>query len=81
MNHHDVGRGRNGVARALAGVRADVIVAGIDSDRLYPLGLQYQLARLLPGGHPVTVIESSSGHDGFLLEAEQVGSVLSSVLA
>lgn len=81
MNHHDVGRGRNGVARALAGVRADVAVAGITSDRLYPLGLQYQLARLLPGGHAVTVVDSSSGHDGFLLETEQVGAVVASILA
>ena len=81
MNHHDVGRGRNGVARALAGVRADVAVAGITSDRLYPIGLQYQLARLLPGGHPVTLIDSSSGHDGFLLETEQVGAVVASALA
>ena len=81
MNHHDVGRGRNGVARALAGVRAEVAVAGIDSDRLYPLGLQYQLARLLPGGHPVSVIESASGHDGFLLEMEQVGALVASLLA
>jgi homoserine O-acetyltransferase len=81
MNHHDVGRDRNGVARALAGVRADVAVAGITSDRLYPLGLQHQLARLLPGGHPITVIDSTSGHDGFLLEIEQVGAVVASVLA
>ena len=81
MNHHDVGRGRNGVARALAGVRAEVTVAGIDSDRLYPLGLQYQLARLLPGDRPVTVIESASGHDGFLLELDQVGAVVASALA
>ncbi|MGD0312162.1 MAG: homoserine O-acetyltransferase [Acidimicrobiales bacterium] len=81
MNHHDVGRGRNGVARALAAVRAEVTVAGIDSDRLYPLGLQYQLARLLPGDRPVTVIESLSGHDGFLLEMEQVGAVVASALA
>ncbi len=81
MNHHDVGRDRNGVSRALARVRAEVAVAGIDSDRLYPLGLQYQLARLIPGSHPVTVVESSSGHDGFLLETGQVGSVVASVLA
>jgi homoserine O-acetyltransferase len=81
MNHHDVGRDRNGIARALAGVRAEVAVAGIDSDRLYPLGLQYHLARLIPGGRPVTVVESSSGHDGFLLETEQVGAVVASVLA
>jgi homoserine O-acetyltransferase len=81
MKHQDVGRGRNGVALALSGVRADVAVAGIGSDRLYPLGLQYQLARLLPGDRAVTVIESSSGHDGFLIEKEQVGAVLASSLA
>jgi homoserine O-acetyltransferase len=81
MNHHDVGHGRNGVARALASVRAEVAVAGITSDRLYPIGLQHQLARLLPGGRPVTVIESPSGHDGFLLEIDQVGAVLASLLA
>ncbi len=81
MNHHDVGRGRNGVARALAGVRADVAVAGIRSDRLYPLGLQYQLARMLPGARPVAVVESSSGHDGFLLEIDQVGAVVASLMA
>ena len=81
MNHHDVGRGRGGVAAALAGVTAEVTVAGIDSDRLYPLGLQHELARLLPGDRPVAVIESASGHDGFLLEMEQVGVVLAVVLA
>jgi homoserine O-acetyltransferase len=80
MNHHDIGRGRGGVARALGGVTAEVTVAGIDSDRLYPLELQQELARLLPGGRPLTVIESSSGHDGFLLEKEQVGAVLASAL-
>ncbi len=81
MNHHDVGRDRNGVARALAGIRAEVAVAGIASDRLYPLGLQYQLARLIPGGRPVTVIESPFGHDGFLLETDHVGAVVASLLA
>ncbi len=81
MNHHDVGRGRNGVARALASVRAEVAVAGIASDRLYPIGLQHQLARMIPGDRPVNVIESPSGHDGFLLEIDQVGAVVASLLA
>jgi len=81
MNHHDVGRGRGGVEEALARVSADVTVAGIDSDRLYPLELQLELGRFLPGGRPVTVIESAYGHDGFLLEIGQVGEVVASMLS
>jgi homoserine O-acetyltransferase/O-succinyltransferase len=81
MNHHDVGRGRGGVEVALARVSADVTVAGIDSDRLYPLELQLELGRRLPGDRPVTVIGSAFGHDGFLLEIGQVGGVVSSMLS
>jgi homoserine O-acetyltransferase/O-succinyltransferase len=73
MNSHDVGRGRGGAPRALAKVLATVTVAGVASDRLYPLKLQEELAHLLPGDRPVDVIESASGHDGFLLEIDQVG--------
>jgi homoserine O-acetyltransferase len=80
MNSHDVGRGRGGVANALANVRVTVSVAGIASDRLYPLALQEELAHLLPGGCPVSVIESESGHDGFLLEIDQVGKFVASGL-
>ena len=80
MTHHDVGRGRGSVARALAGVSAVTTVAGIGSDRLYPLESQRELARLLPGDRPVTVIESASGHDGFLIELDQVGAVVASAL-
>lgn len=80
MNNHDVGRERGGLARALAEVQATVTVAGIDSDRLYPLTLQEELARLLPGNRPLAVIESASGHDGFLLETEQVAAIVTSVL-
>ena len=80
MNHHDVGRGRGGVAEALASVRAHVTVAGIASDRLYPLKQQLEIARLLPGEVEVAVIESEFGHDGFLLETEAVGAVVRTAL-
>lgn len=81
MNHHDVGRGRGGTGRALARVRAEVTVAGITTDRLYPLALQLELARLLPGRRDATVIDSVSGHDGFLIELDQVGRVVAAALA
>jgi homoserine O-acetyltransferase len=80
MNHHDVGRGRGGVAQALERIQAEVTVAGIASDRLYPLELQQELGRLLPGSPPVAVVESTFGHDGFLLEIEQVGAIVAEAL-
>lgn len=81
MNHHDVGRGRGGVERALSRVSADVTVAGISSDRLYPLRLQHELAALIPRASGVEVIESAVGHDGFLVEHEAVGKLVSRIAA
>jgi homoserine O-acetyltransferase/O-succinyltransferase len=80
MNHHDVGRGRGGVEAALQSVPIPVTVAGILSDRLYPLGLQEDLVELLPYAEPLSVITSDFGHDGFLLEVEQVGDVIAKAL-
>ena len=45
MNHYDLGRGYGGAREALSRVRAQVTVAGISSDRLYPLRLQWELVR------------------------------------
>ena len=70
-----------GIARALGDVRAEVTVAGIASDRLYPLELQLELSRLLPGGRPAAIVESQSGHDGFLLEVEQISKIVATSLA
>jgi homoserine O-acetyltransferase len=76
MNHHDVGRGRGGIAAALGGIEVDVTVAGISSDRLYPLRLQYEIARMLPRPTDVEVIDSNVGHDGFLVEQDAVGKII-----
>jgi len=80
MNHHDVGRGRGGLATALGRVQARVAVAGVDSDRLYPLHLQRELAALLPDRPEVRVIHSIHGHDSFLVEVEAVGAFLREAL-
>lgn len=81
MNHHDVGRGRGGVPAALARITADVTLAGISSDRLYPLRLQHELAALVPRNSGVEVIQSMAGHDGFLTESEAVTKVIARALA
>jgi homoserine O-acetyltransferase len=80
MNSHDVGRGRGGTTAALARVTAHVEVVGIDTDRLYPLSLQREIARLVPTAGDCTVISSAFGHDGFLLELDQAGAVLAATL-
>ncbi len=76
MNHHDVGRGRGGVVAALKNVRHRVTIAGVSSDRLYPRELQEELSRLIPGAGRMTLISSGAGHDGFLIETQQVGDVI-----
>ena len=80
MTTHDVGRGRGGTVAAFASVMTPVTVAGIDSDRLYPLRLQQELAEQLPNCSGFHVISSPYGHDGFLLEYEQVSPLVTKTL-
>jgi homoserine O-acetyltransferase len=80
MNSHDVGRGRGGVEAALARVTAKTIVAGIDSDRLYPLAQQAELAAGIPGAGDVRVVSSPYGHDAFLIEVAQISTLVKELL-
>jgi homoserine O-acetyltransferase len=80
MNSHDVGRGRGGIKAALRRVEARTIVAGVDSDRLYPLAQQRELAAGIPGADDLRVIESPYGHDAFLIESEQVGALVTELV-
>ena len=81
MNTWDVGRGRGGVERALRSLEVPVLVAGIDTDRLYPVHLQEQIAEL--AGNTVTglrIIKSDFGHDGFLIEHDEVFALVEEIL-
>jgi homoserine O-acetyltransferase len=80
LSSYDVGRGRGGVPSALRHCKVPVVVGGITSDRLYPLRLQEELAELLPGCAGLTVVDSSYGHDGFLIESEAVGDLIRQTL-
>ncbi len=80
MNAHDVGRDRGGVRAALGRVTARTLVAGVDSDRLYPPAQQAGLAALIPSADRLRVIGSPYGHDGFLIETEQVGALVRELL-
>ncbi|GAA2229679.1 homoserine O-acetyltransferase MetX [Streptomyces nogalater] len=81
MNAHDVGRGRGGARGALRRVTAPTLVAGVDSDRLYPPAQQTELAALIPGADRLRVVESPYGHDGFLIETDQVAALVGELLS
>lgn len=81
MDSHDIGRNRNDSAvDVLKKIEIPTRVLGIDSDVLYPLHEQEELAENIPGAE-LKIIHSEDGHDGFLLEQDQVGSHIVDFLA
>ena len=80
MDTQDVGRNRGGKVSALSEVYIPTLVIGIDSDVLYPLHEQEELVGLFPNGE-LKIVHSDAGHDGFLLEQEQVGGFIEEFLS
>jgi homoserine O-acetyltransferase len=86
LDTHDVGRNRGGTAsdgssaaqrlrRALSQIEQPTLVLGIQSDGLFTFAEQEQLAAAVPRAR-LRTIDSSEGHDAFLLEFEQVNAHL-----
>lgn len=75
MDSHDVGRGRGDAESVLRRVTKPSLVVGIDSDILYPVSEQKELANLLPDGE-YRELHSRDGHDGFLIEFEQLSGLI-----
>jgi homoserine O-acetyltransferase len=72
---HNVGRNRGGVLRALKSVKARTLCIGIKSDILYPVEEQKYVAENIENGK-YAEIDSFFGHDGFLIEVDQVTALL-----
>lgn len=83
FDSHNVGRGRGGVEKALAKIKAKVLCIGIDSDILFPWSEQKFIAehtgcrgkkiKNINNRHGKFIkIKSDFGHDGFLLEYKQI---------
>lgn len=81
MLTHDLGRNRGGVATALRGVSARALVVGVDSDRLFLPSESESMARYLPGTDHAHILRSTHGHDGFLIEFDQLGPLVKAFLA
>lgn len=72
---HDVGRGRGGVAAALARIEARTLLVGITTDMLFTPAEMRELHAMIPRSR-YCEIDSPFGHDGFLVEHEQLNDIL-----
>ena len=79
VDSNNVGRGRGGVEASLGKIRTECTVIGIDSDRLFPVEEQKLIAESIPGAvyHEIT---SRFGHDGFLLENDQLTEIIAPII-
>merc|ERR1711937_248814 len=80
MDTHDVGRGCGGVEAALSTVTAKTLVLALTSDILYPPEDTMKMQQMIPDS-TFQWVETSQGHDGFLLEYDQVSAAVSGLLS
>ncbi|KAJ1723497.1 homoserine O- acetyltransferase [Coemansia erecta] len=77
MDTHDLGHGRESYKGALKQMEQPALVVGIESDGLFTINEQYELAEHIPRAQMAT-IDSADGHDGFLLEFAQLNRLIRS---
>jgi homoserine O-acetyltransferase len=75
MDSHNVGRNRLGIKEALHSIRAKALVVAIDTDFLFPVSEQKFLAENIPHAQ-YAELTSLYGHDGFLVEFEQLDTII-----
>ena len=80
MDSHNVSRGRPSIEAALNKIKAKVLAIGIETDILFPLSEQQLIATSVSNGKFIA-IKSLYGHDGFLLESEQIQHIITGFLA
>ena len=71
LDTHDVTRGRGSLDDVLEQLPERALVIGIETDGLFMLSEQREIAAGIPNAELI-VIKSQDGHDGFLLEFEQI---------
>lgn len=74
MDTHNVMRLRGSLGDVLGRIKARVLSIGISSDVLFPNKEQKLLAHVTGGSY--REIDSDYGHDGFLVETEQISQVI-----
>ncbi len=80
MDTHDIARGRGSYESVLSSIPIPAEVIAVDSDVLYPLVEQEELANAIPDAG-LSVVPSEHGHDAFLIEQEEVNRIVSNFRA
>lgn len=78
LDSHNVGRGRGSVEEALGRISANVGVIAVSSDILFPPTEHHYMVQHIHGAKYFE-ISSSFGHDGFLVEGEQLDKIIRSI--
>lgn len=76
---HNVARGRGSFEKAFSKIQAKTLSVGISTDILFPPIEQKRLAEFIPNGI-YAEITSDFGHDGFLIESEQLTEIITNKL-
>lgn len=79
MDSHNLARGRKKLEDVLKSIKTKTLVIGMSSDILCPNAEQKFLARHLSNAS-LKIVDSSYGHDGFLIEWEKLSKAISSFL-
>ena len=79
VDSHNIGRGRGSVANALRQIKAHTLVVAISSDILFPVEAHIPMRQYIPDVE-YHLIESSFGHDGFLVEHEKLNNIITNFM-
>lgn len=79
VDSHNIGRGRGSVANALRQIKARTLVVAISSDILFPVEAHIPMRQYIPDVE-YHLIESSFGHDGFLVEHEKLNNIITNFM-
>ena len=79
VDSHNIARGRGSVEKVLRGIKAKALVVAITSDILFPPSDHDVMVANIPSVE-YRLIDSPFGHDGFLVEGEQLDAIIASFM-
>ena len=80
MSSHDIGRGRGGVRPPCTGSPPTCTWSRSTPTGSTRPGSREELVAAAPTARPLKVVQSEYGHDGFLIETDQVGAAVREAL-